>query len=235
LRRYCGTAHWIGVGAIGAIAWLFKYAYAQADATQLQGLLYPLAMLLNTLTPLQFVPLPSGEWWDARHQIIIVKACAGGNFLLVSWLGYAWQWRQKWPKWQKHWFFAWSAAGAAAWATVLIATSLRVLILVSSEESLSQLTGLSAAQSHRLIGIVVYFSVLVVQMAGAIPVAVVIYLGVTVLLPVMRAFWVGWDHLGGMHLLWTASLPLLWLLGQQWWRRRDTANNKSLIHLSDTP
>jgi exosortase K len=227
-------AHWIGVGAIGAIgaiAWLFKYAYAQADATQLQGLLYPLAMLLNALTPLQFVPLPSGEWWDARHHLLLVKACAGGNFLLVSWLGYVWQWREKW---QRHGGVAVMAGAAgAAWLTVLLANALRVLSIAYIEEDVIVVLGLSATDSHRLIGIVVYFAVLMVQMAGALPMAVLLYLGVTVCLPLLRALSVGMEGIDDAALLWryvqwTLGIPLgMGLMGLGWqWRTRHTATHK---------
>lgn len=210
---------WLGVGVV---AWLFKCGYAHAEAAQLQGLLYPLAMLLNTVSPLEFVRLPTGEWWDARHHLVIVKACAGGNFLLISWLGYLWQWRQR------HWGVArWGGTAAvAAWGTVWVANALRVLSIAYVEEGLIEVSDLNASDSHRLLGIVVYFAVLVVQMAGALPMAVAMYLGVAVLLPVLRMVWHGaeagghplmWQHVG-----WTIAVScLVWAVaqgGRLFWR-----------------
>lgn len=212
LSRGADGLRWLGVGVV---AWLFKQGYAHAEAAQLQGLLYPLAMLLNTVSPLEFVRLPTGEWWDASHHLVIVKACAGGNFLLISWLGHLWQWRQR-PWGLARW---WGTAAVAAWGTVLVANALRVLSIAYVEEGLIEVSGLSASDSHRLLGIVVYFAVLLVQMAGALPMAVLMYLGVVVLLPVLRMVWHGtgadtnpliWNHVG-----WSIALPVwLWATAQ---------------------
>lgn len=208
-----------GAGVVVAVL-LFKHGYAQADAAQLQWLLYPLAMLLNAVTSLHFAPLPNGEWWDATHHLVIVKACAGGNFLLVSWLGYVWQWRQR------HWGVVVASAGAAAWGTALVANALRVLCIAYMEEGLIQASGLSATDGHRLIGIAVYFGMLVVQLAGALPVAVLIYLGITVLLPLLRAGVLGVDAVGWHHVVWTTGVPVGAWLGWLGWRWRHTATHK---------
>jgi exosortase K len=196
---------------VGVWVLVFKHGYAQADATHLQWLLYPLATVLNALSPLHFERLPNGDWWDATHQLVIVKACAGGHFWLVSGLGYLWQWRQR------HWAVAVGQACAAAWVTALGANALRVWLMVGGEDELIRLWGLSAGDAHRFIGIAVYFSVLAVQMAGALPVAVGLYWGITLALPALRAGLLGLAGPDAAHVVWTASVPLgvsaLWLLG----------------------
>ena len=42
------------------------------------------------------MPVAGGEWLDAGHNLIIVKACAGGNFLIAAWLGWLWRGRGRW-------------------------------------------------------------------------------------------------------------------------------------------
>ena len=198
--------HW-GLALLALIA--FKQGYGMAGAEQLQWMLRPLVLLLEAVSTLSFQPLPGGDWLDAECQVILVKACAGGNFLLVSWLAYLWRWRQGAPAWRVV-----LAAGAAAWLTTLAANALRILLLVYGQDDLSRLLGLSAPDSHRLIGIGVYFFCLWTQLSrpgrasSALLVAAVLYLGVNLLLPAIRAGVLGLGPLDRNHIVWTAGFPV---------------------------
>lgn len=195
------------------LAW--KQLHAVADASQLRWLLWPLARLLNAGSGLDFRPLPSGEWLDAEHGLVIVKACAGGNFLVASWLGYLWRWRDR-P------FRAalLARAGVAAWLTTLAANTLRILLIAYGQDEVAKLTGLSDADSHRLLGIAVYFACLAAQMAGrgALPAAAAAYVGVALLLPAARSWLLGHGGPDATHVAWTAGIPLASLAVYGAWR-----------------
>jgi exosortase K len=201
------------------LAIAFKQAFSQMEAAQLQWLLRPLAWLLGAVTDLSFQHQTGGEWLDAKNGLVIVKACAGGNFLIASWLGYLWRWRDR--------GFSPAlgvTAFAAAWAITLTANTLRILLIAHGEDRLAAVTGISASDSHRLIGIGVYFGCLLAQLASAparkhaLAVATAIYLGITLLLPATRAFVLGLGGLDPGYIAWTAGIPVTLLLALGTWR-----------------
>lgn len=187
------------------LALAFKAAYSAASTEQLQWLLWPLAGLLNVTGLFDFAPVAGGEWLDAGRGLIIVKACAGGNFLLASWLGWLWQWRTRTfnPARVLH-------ALAAAWLITLMANAVRIVLIGYGQDDLARLTGWSAADSHRLIGIVVYFGALLLQLRGAhsLLAAPAIYLGLTLVAPGLNGWLSGHGGIDLHHALWTAAAPL---------------------------
>lgn len=198
-------------GLVALLVFALKHYYSVAGADELQWLLYPLVLLLQSISPLAFTELPNGDWWDARQQISIVKACAGGNFFIVSLLGYLWSlpFRQR-P------LLRLLIAVLGAWLTTLCANALRILLSIYAENALADGLVLGMADMHRLIGILSYFSSLCLQMillrrqdlGVSMLIAAELYLGVTLCLP-----WVnGWIHehhtLDLRHTLWVVSVPL---------------------------
>ena len=198
--------HW-GLVLLAVVA--LKQGYGLAGAGQLQWLLAPLAEVLNRVGGLAFAPQPGGVWLDAGHRVVLVKACAGGNFLLTVWLAWLWRWRHRSAP-----LATVLIAAGAAWATTLAANALRILLAVHGQDALAHLGGLTPADSHRLIGIGVYFLALWALLArpgrvqSALIVAAGLYLGVNLLLPALRAWWLGLPAIDPGHLLWTAGVPL---------------------------
>lgn len=202
-------------GLILLMAAAFKAFYSSADPLQLQWLLQPLALLLNQIGGFAFQQTGSGEWLDARQGVVIIKACSGGNFLIASWLGYLWRWYELPLDMTKL-----LRAAGAAWLTTWLANSLRILLIVHGQDDLAHATGLSGMDSHRLIGILVYFGVLSLQLAGArtLLAAPVIYLGVVVLAPWMHALVSGRNGINATYVLWAGGLPVASLIGYGiWW------------------
>ncbi len=215
-RRHPGRALCLRDWAWALLAVLaFKQFYATASTDQLQWLLWPLATLLNVLSPLSFAPAPAGEWLDADHGLVIVKGCAGGNFLIVSWLGYLWRRRDR-----RIGVAAALRAFAAAWLTTVAANGLRILLVPYCQDEVARVMGVASADSHRLIGVLVCFSVLWAQLSyragprAAPTAAITVYLGITLLLPAVHAMATGRGALDATHFLWTAGLPLLTLVVQ---------------------
>lgn len=193
-------------GAVLLLAFGFKAAYSVATAEQLQWLLWPLVELLNATGLFDFAPVAGGEWLDAGRGLIVVKACAGGNFLLASWLGWLWRWRTR----------SWGPtlalrALAAAWLTTLLANAVRIVLIGYGQDDLARLTGLPGSDSHRLIGIGVFFGALLLQFwrTGTVLAAPAIYLGVTLLVPLLNAWLAGRPGIDMTHALWSIGVTLV--------------------------
>ncbi len=219
--------HW-AAALLAALA--LKQAYAVATTDQLAWMLGPLVAVLERVGGLSFQPLPDGGWLDAGHRVLVVKACAGGNFLLASWLGYLWRWQTR-PAPLRTALIAF----LAAWLTTLAANALRILLAIHGQDALSLRFGLSAADSHRLLGILVYFLCLWAQLArprrqfSALILAAALYLGVNLALPALRAWLLDLGPLDPRHVLWTAGVPVALALswGALRLARREPAGEKS--------
>lgn len=192
------------------VSLVLKQFYSAASAAQLQWQLYPLAAVLELFTELRFEKSDDYTWYDALHQVSIVKACAGINFLIISLLGYWWLWRDEPLRPHRA-----VLAFGLAWITALSANVLRIVLCLYCQAPLADLIGLPEADSHRLIGIAVYFLTLWLQLArfswrnfGQVAAAtVVIYLGVAVFMPLLRAWLLGLEQPGWHYLAWTIGLP----------------------------
>ena len=104
--------------------------------------------------------------------------------------------------------------------TTLVANAVRILLIAHGQDDLARLTGLADADSHRLIGIVVYFGILSAQLVGSRTVlaAPVLYLGIAVLLPWLNALLSGRTGISLSHAAWAAAIPLAVVLGYGLWR-----------------
>jgi len=192
-------------GTVLLLAFGFKAAYSAATTEQLQWLLWPLVELLNATGLFDFAPVAGGEWLDAGRGLIVVKACAGGNFLMASWLGWLWRWRtQPWG------LKLALRALAAAWLTTLLTNAVRIVLIGHGQDDLARLTGLSESDSHRLIGIGVFLGALLTQFrrSGSVWAAPAIYLGVTLLVPLLNAWLSGRNGIDLNHALWSMGVAL---------------------------
>jgi exosortase K len=198
--------HW---GLILLAIVVFKQGYGLAEAGQLQWMLMPLVEILECVGGLSFELQPDGTWLDAEHRVLLVKACAGGNFLLTAWLACLWRWRHRTSPLRT----ILSAAGAA-WVTALAANTVRILLALHGQDTLARLTGLTPSDSHRLIGIGVYLVCLWALLSGpgrvhaALSAATGLYLGFNLALPALRAWLLGLPAIDRGHLVWTAGIPL---------------------------
>ena len=79
----------LAVGIAAALKWHFSVA----AASELVWMLRPLSLLLQLLTGWHFRPNADGEWQSFDAGIVLVKACAGINFMVLSLLGWCWMLR----------------------------------------------------------------------------------------------------------------------------------------------
>jgi len=154
------------------VALALKHHYSVASLSELDWMLRPLARLLEGFTGQAFVRAANGEWVSTGADVRLVKACAGVNFMLMSFLVYAWlmrpvsRARAGLRSWATSRAFLLSLAVMAAWLTALFANSLRIVLAMQAESRGWHLdaAGLHAADVHRWIGMLVYLPLLSLQM-----------------------------------------------------------------------
>ncbi|MGS2724180.1 exosortase K [Porticoccus sp. GXU_MW_L64] len=145
------------------LALLLKHHYSVASIADLNWIMQPLALLLEWLSGHRFLQSDNLEWFSYSADVRLVKGCAGINFMILSLLVYCWVWQPKKPGLQ---VLALPAAAIAAWATCLLANSLRILLAMTAARQQWDWSalGIDASQQHRLIGLLVYLPLLSAQM-----------------------------------------------------------------------
>lgn len=182
-------------------ALLLKYHYSVASTGELQWMMQPLADLLNLITGHDFQRSADGEWFSISADVQLVKACAGINFMLMSLLAYAWMFRpdhNEVPQtrlWSITQVVLMAAVFIAAWATTLLANTLRIWLAMylQADDSLLQASGIEGKQIHRFIGIAVYLLILSLQMLPSkrmahwqkVLIPVVLYILLMVIVPLL--------------------------------------------------
>lgn len=200
-----------------AVVLLLKQHYSVAAAADLEWMLRPLSRVLEWISGHDFHRGGNHEWVSESADVRLVKACAGINFMLMSLTGYAWTARPG-----RHVAMhpvLWIAGRAvllgaiivAAWATSLLANSLRIIAAMTLDSDAWGLDvmGIDAAGLHRLIGMVIYVPLLSLQMAlggrgnaGAVLAGpVLMYLSLMVVVPLLTRNALQHPALFAQHLL----------------------------------
>ena len=185
-----------------AVAVALKWQFSAAATSEAGWMLRPLAALLQVLTGWNFAPNASGEWASNDAGMVLVKACAGVNFMVLSFLGWCWLWRPPgWP-WRaraspgqlpyarRRWPLLAAALGCA-WLVALAVNALRILVIAHWQPSLEQ--WLPPADAHRALGLLVYLPALSLQWllverrhpARALIAAFGLYAGLLVIVPLL--------------------------------------------------
>jgi exosortase K len=182
------------------LTWALKHHYSVADATGLGWMLRPVALLLQLTTGEAFSVTAAGEWRSPAAGIVLVKACAGINFMIVSLLGWCWLLRpaspraRAWPRWLRllEWPLLFAGTLALAWGTAILVNVARILLALAVGHGLEELAG-GAVPAHRLIGLAVYLPALTAQMllasreqrGAALLFAATLYLALMLVVPML--------------------------------------------------
>ncbi|MDM3871067.1 exosortase K [Porticoccus sp. W117] len=148
------------------LALLLKQHYSAASIAELNWIMQPLAILLEWFSGHHFLQGSNQdgnlEWFSYSADVRLVKGCAGINFMILSLMVYCWVLQPKKPI---HQAVLLPAAALAAWATSLLANSLRILIAMTAARQQWDWSalGIDDHQQHRLIGIAVYLPLLSAQ------------------------------------------------------------------------
>ena len=146
----------------GAVAVALKIHFSAAAASELQWMLHPLAWLLQAATGKAFLRDAAGNWECRAAGIVLVKACAGINFMVLSFSGWCWMLRPRaraWAIWQ--WPLRIGVALACAWLLALGVNALRIVLIGRFQPTLEQC--IASADAHRLLGLLTYLPALCVQ------------------------------------------------------------------------
>ncbi|MFO1402199.1 MAG: exosortase K [Steroidobacteraceae bacterium] len=168
-RRRLATLWWsLAVGLASALKWHFR----AAGADDIGWMLQPLALLLRLVAGWHFQRTPAGEWASADAGIVLIKACAGINFMVLSFLGWCWLARPRGaasrgaaPRAAASPLLEWPAllggALVLAWMTALLVNLLRIVAIVHLQRLLQE--WLPAEQAHRAVGMAVFLPALGLQ------------------------------------------------------------------------
>jgi exosortase K len=151
--------------AVG-LATALKWHFSAAEAADIGWMLQPLALLLRLATGWHFRRNAQGEWPSLDAGIVLIKACAGINFMILSFLGWCWLSRPRGgtPRWSTaslEWPLLLGGALVYAWLTTLLVNLLRILAIVHWQGALQH--WLPAPDAHRLLGLLVYLPSLGLQ------------------------------------------------------------------------
>jgi exosortase K len=148
-----------------AVAVALKWQFSAAATSELGWMLRPLALLVHAAAGWSFTRNASGEWESVGAGMVLVRACAGINFMVLSFLGWCWLWRPqavpgRAPCSPRRWPLL-GAALACAWLAALGLNTLRILVIARWQGALEH--WLSPADAHRALGLLVYLPALSLQ------------------------------------------------------------------------
>ena len=240
LKRHGATLCWWSLAL--AVAWALKHHYSVATAAELGWMLRPVAGLVTLATGQPFSRGAGGEWVSADAGVVLVKACAGVNFLVMSFLGWCWLFAPEgahaavagstapaWPRPRRvpPWWLRLAAALALAWGCALLTNAARIVAALAFGHALG--TALGPGAAHRLIGLVIYLPALGAQLwlAGgaargrALMAAAVLYAALMLVTPLVTGnAWQAPARYAAHALMLALALVPLWLWGLRLHRRR---------------
>ena len=148
------------MASTGLIAWGLKRHYAAAGADDLWWILSPVARLVGVITRTSFALQPGEGYFSRDHLFLIEKSCAGINFMIAAFgmLVLALLHRVESR------FSAARVLGVsllASYSAAVLVNAVRIAIAMSLGAHPAALSAFSAADVHRVEGVMVYFGGLV--------------------------------------------------------------------------
>jgi exosortase K len=143
------------------IAWSLKGHYSDARADDLLWILTPTARLVSAVSGVSFMLQPGEGYFSREHLFLIEKSCAGVNFMIAAFVMLV----------CAHVHHVQSPGAVprvlgislvAAYIGAIVANAVRITIAIWLAAHAAELSPFTPAAVHRLEGIVVYFSGLVV-------------------------------------------------------------------------
>jgi len=215
------------LAAIFAAAYALKSFYSTATVNDLRWILAPTTFLVELISGERFTFESLAGYMNGDHTFLIAASCSGVNFLMISFLVLTLGklWREREMSWT---FFP--IAALAAYATTLIANTVRIVIALQMHANSFQLGGFDAEELHRIEGIVVYFLFLLLLFIASEKLAadkmaiksfasglvrrsaylLLIYYAVTLGIPIVRGSYREaefWEHAG-----FVTVVPLLFII-----------------------
>jgi exosortase K len=135
-----------------------KLCYSRASANQLRWILAPTAALVEVVSGTSFEFESHAGYMSSDRSFLIAPSCAGVNFLITAFLMLSVRKLLRDRSQDNAWGFI-PAAALIAYLVTLVANTVRIAIALRLGR-LPEIGGLSPYQLHRVEGILVYFSFL---------------------------------------------------------------------------
>ena len=144
---------------VGLCALALKFYYSTATADDLLWILRPTTALVELLSGQRFEFESYAGYVSSDRRFVIAVPCAGVNFLITAFLmlGLRRLWRERFRA--ISWRFI-PLAGLLAYVATLVANTTRIWLALGMRARAVAISGLTNNQLHRLEGIVVYFTFL---------------------------------------------------------------------------
>jgi len=155
LRR---NGFWLVLAA--GLAFGIKYHYSRAEAGQLKWILAPTTRLVEALSGDDFIWKTHAGYFSQERRFLIAPSCAGINFLIMAFAMSVWFTLPRLSSHRRR-FLAVFLALAGAYGLAILINALRICLSLYTKGYQAPL-GLDPSEVHRLVGIVVYFSSLMV-------------------------------------------------------------------------
>jgi exosortase K len=142
------------------IAYAVKSHYSRATADELSWILAPTAWLTSVVLARDFVRLPDAGYLSEELSILITPACAGVNFLIVSFLVLALGFGSRFGAIRNKALFL-ALSLPVAFAMTVVINGARIALSVRFSHLTMRGLGLSFQETHRLLGVATYLGGLV--------------------------------------------------------------------------
>ena len=150
-------------GAVGLLmliaAFALKLAYSHAGADQLEWVLAPSSWLASELGGLDLTREAGAGFIMHRPRMVVGPACAGVNFLVVSWLALFFGLQARFEGARRK-LVVWAVSLLAAYLATLATNSLRIVLAAHLYDLPIYAGWLTKARLHRVLGVVLYCSTL---------------------------------------------------------------------------
>lgn len=140
--------------------WGMKHHYSTASADDLLWILMPTTNVVGAVTGATFVSVPAEGYMSHERLFIIEKSCAGVNFMIAA-LGMLVIALLHRVRTSRSAVCVVAISLMASYAAAVFVNATRITVAMWLAQRPSALSTLSAADVHRLEGIVVYFAGLV--------------------------------------------------------------------------
>jgi exosortase K len=156
-------AQWQAGGAISLLmlsaAFALKLAYSRAGAGELEWVLAPSCWLASRLGGVELVRETGAGWITHQPRMVVGPACAGVNFLVVSWLALFFSQQGRFIGTRRK-LACLCLSLVAAYLTTLATNGLRIMLAAHLYGADVYSGWLTRARLHRLLGVVLYCSAL---------------------------------------------------------------------------
>ena len=141
---------------VALIAWGLKRHYADAPVDGLSWILAPTAWLVGAITGTPFTAVPREGYFSAERLFLIEKACAGINFMIAAFAMVAFALLHR-VRSAREGAGVLGVSLVASYSAAVIVNTVRIVIAMWLADHPVTLSTLTAADVHRLEGIIVYF------------------------------------------------------------------------------